>query len=131
MKTNLDSFFKTDEKLSEDGVEFFIGRTTFKLRHFSQTNPRVRAAFAKHYKPVARQVDLGTLDPKEDLVIRIKIFIDVSLIGWSGLEDENGEEIEFSKEAALELFKRLPDLFTALWDHANDFKNYREDLGNS
>lgn len=131
MKTNLDKLFKTDDKLVNDGIDFAIDeKTSFRIRHFSTTNPRVKAAMAVHYKPFARQVELGTLDQAKQDEIQMKLFIDVCLVGWEGVEID-GQPVECNKENALILFKRLPALFDALWKHSGDHNNYREDLGNS
>ncbi len=131
MKTNLDKFFKTNPTLQEQGVDFAIDeKTSFRLRHFVGTNPRVKAAMANHYKPYARQVELGTLDQKKQDEITIKLFIDVCLVSWTGVEID-GKEVECTKENALTLFTTLPALFEALWKYANDVNSYKEDVGNS
>ena len=131
MKTNLDKHFKVDEKYAKEGVEFAIDdKTHFRLRYFNAANPRVKAAMAAHYKPYARQIDLGTLDQETQLKIRIKLFIDISLVSWKGIEDD-GKELECNPENALALFTHLPTMFGSLWDYANDHTNYKEDVGNS
>ena len=138
-KTNLDQLFKTDKKMEEDGIDFVIrekneekkeAELSFRVRHFAATNPRVKAAMAGHYKPYARQIELNTLDQEKGDEIQAKIFIDTCLVSWKGVEID-GKEAECNKDNALILFKRLTALFKALWEHANDFENYREDLGNS
>jgi len=139
MGSNLDKLFKTDEKLQQDGVNFVIQEKdeakgikeiSFLIRHFVGTNPRVKAAMAHHYKPFARLIEMGTLDQKKQDEITLKLFIDVCLVDWKGVEID-GKEAECNKDNALKLFIRLPELFNTLWKHANDFDNYREDLGNS
>ncbi len=130
MKTNLDKFYKTDENHEKNGVWFDISDDVgFLVRPFKMTNPRVKAAMATHYKPYARQVELGTLDSDKQQEINIKLFMDVSLVDWKGVEID-GKLVEFTKENGLKLFLMLPDLFEALWKHAHDFSNYKEDLGN-
>lgn len=130
MKTNLDQHFKTDATLEEGGVWFDIStKTGFLVRPFKQTNPRVKAAMAKHFKPFARQVEMNTLEPEKQLEIQIGIFIDVCLADWKGVEIDD-KEVECTPENAKKLFKALPDLFDTLWKHAGDFNNYKEDLGN-
>ena len=132
MKTNLDKHFKTDASLERDGVDFALDdKTSFRVRRFNSQNPRVKAAMAAYYKPFARQVELGTLPQEKNDEITMKLFIDVCLASWEGVEDEQGKAIECNKENALKLFKSLPDLFESLWKYANDFVNYKEDLGNS
>lgn len=131
MKSNLDKLFKTDKKLEEGGVWFDINdETGFLLRPFKQTNPRVKEAMARYYKPYAGQVELGTLDFKKNLEIQIKLFTDVCLVDWKGV-DIDDKPVECTPENANKLFTALPDLFDTLWKHAQDYNNYREDLGNS
>lgn len=131
MKTNLDKLFKTSKSLEEDGIDFAIDDTTsFRVRHFTGSNPRTKSAMASHYKPYARQIDMKTLGQEKQDEIMIKMFIDSCLVSWKGVFSENGEELPLTKENALELFKSLPALFDSLWKHANNFENYREDLGN-
>lgn len=132
MKTNLDKHFRTNSGLEKDGVEFALDdKTSFLIRRFNSQNPRVKAAMAAYYKPYARQVELGTLPQEKSDEITMKLFIDVCLASWQGIEDEKGNPIECNKENALKIFKSLPDLFDSLWKHANDFVNYKEDVGNS
>jgi hypothetical protein len=131
MKTNLDKIFKADKHSEENGVWFEIdSKTAFLVRPFKSSNPRVKAAMAAHYKPYARQIEMGTLDYDKNLEINVKLFLDICLVDWRGVEID-GQEVEFSREAALSLMKSLPDLFDVLWKYANDFNNYKEDLGNS
>lgn len=132
MKTNLDKLFRTDQTLERDGVDFALDdKTSFRVRRFNGQNPRVKAAMTAYYKPYARQVEMGTLPQEKSEEITMRLFIDVCLASWQGVEDENGKPIECNKENALKLFKSLPDLFDALWKHANSFENYKEVLGNS
>lgn len=132
MKYNLDKNFKTNSVLEEEGVDFAIDeKVSFRVRRFHAGNVRVKAAMAKYHKPYAQQIDRGTLSQEKSTELTIRMFIDVCLISWTGIEDGAGNPIEFSKEAAYELFKDLPEVFDTVWKNANDFANYKEDLGNS
>lgn len=132
MESNLDKLFKTNDKLAEEGVDFALDdRKSFRLRFMNQDNPRVKAAFAKYYKPYARQMEMGTLPPSKNLEIMRNLLVDICLVSWTGIEDGQGKPIECTKENALALMERLPPLFDALWKHVGDFQNYKEDLGNS
>lgn len=141
METNLDQLFKTDSTLEQDGVDFVIvpedkskippvEEVSFRLRRFNSRNPRVKAAMASYYKPYSRQVEMGTLPVEKSEEITQKLFIDVCLVSWTGVK-EKGVDLECNKANALALFKRLPDMFEALWTYANNFENFKEDLGNS
>lgn len=131
MKSNLDQFFKTSADLEKNGVEFEIAPgVSFMLRPFKSTNPRVKAAMATLYKPYARQIELDTLGIEKQRDIQMKLFIQVCLAGWTGVEID-GTPVECTPDNALRLFTELPDLFDTLQKHSNDFNNYKEDLGNS
>lgn len=131
MKTNLDKLFKTDPNLEQNGVWFDINdEVGFLLRPFKPSNTKVKAALAKHYKPFAKQVELGSLDDMKALEIHIKMFIDACLVDWKGVVIDD-EPAECTPEIALKFFKNLPDLFETLQKHAGDFNSYREDVGNS
>lgn len=132
MKTNLDKVFKTNQTFEKEGVDFAVNdKTSFRIRRFNASNPRVKSAMATYYKPYARQIELGTMPQEKSDEIMIKLFIDVCLVSWEGVEDENGKPIPMTKENALELFKSLPDLFQSLYAHANNFENYKDEVGNS
>lgn len=130
MKTNLDTLFKTSADLEKNGVWFDISDTTgFLLRPFRATNPRIKAAMAKYFKPYARQIENDSLDMDKQREININLFMDVCLVDWKGIEID-GAEVKLDRESGIKLFKSLPELFDTLWKHAQDFKNYKEDLGN-
>lgn len=132
MKTNLDKLFKTNKELEREGVEFALDdKISFMVRRFVGSNPRVKAAMANYYKPFARQIELGTLPSEKSDELAMRLFIDVCLVSWKGVEGEDGKPLEFSKENALKLFQSLPELFGTLQAHANNFENYKEELGNS
>ena len=131
MKTNLDSHFKTSSELEKNGVWFEINeKSAFLIKPLNRSNPNVKAAFAKEYKPYARQIEMGSLDDKIQRQIEVRIFIKACLVDWRGIEIE-GKDTAYDTEAAEILFMELPELFAVLWAHCQDFRNYREDVGNS
>lgn len=130
MKTNLDSIFKTSKESERNGQWFDLNeKTGFLIRRFNATNPRAKGAMAKYYKPYAKQIENETLSVEKNLEINIHLFLDVCLVDWKGVEID-GKEVPYDRETGLKLFQSLPDLFDTLWKHSNDFKNFREDLGN-
>lgn len=137
MKTNLDRIFKTDADVEKTGVWFMVSdETGFLVLPFRPTNSRMKAAMATHFKPFARQIDLGTLDSEKEREIMVKIFVNACLVDWKGVEIE-GKITPFSKEVAIGFLMRLPELYSTLIDYASDFKNFKEEfeeqqeLGNS
>lgn len=138
MKSNLDTLFKTDKNLEKDGIWFEISTgVRFLLKRFGGANdPALKPLFATHYKPYARQIELGTLSADKEREIMTTIFIKASLVKWEGVEFD-GATADCTFENAQKLFKELPDLVDLLSQLASDSKNYkeavaaREELGNS
>lgn len=125
MKSNLDKFFKTDKSLEKSGVWLTISdEVGFLVKPFRPENPAMKQAMATHYKPVARQMELGTLDPEKEREIMAKLFVTASLVDWRGVEID-GEVVPFSREVAVPFLVGLPDLFKTLMDYAQDFRNYQ------
>lgn len=131
MKTNLDKLFKNNPKHENDGIWLNISEETgFLVKRFGGDNSnQVKAALALYYKPYARLIEMGTMDPKKEREIMLKVFINSCLIDWKGVEID-GSPAEFSKEAALAFLLELPELAETLMAYASDSKNYREELGN-
>lgn len=132
MKTNLDSVYKTDEKLEVEGrwIEFPNG-AQFKLKRFGGMNSqKSRAILTKLIKPYTREIQLGTMDPIKDRKITATVFVRTCLVDWKGIESE-GKEIPFSEATAIEILCDLPALLEELQLQAQSVDNYKEDLGNS
>lgn len=132
MKTNLDKFFKTDESLESQGIWFDVSETTgFLMKRFGGFNsPTVKSAMAKYYKPYARQMDTGTMDPQKEKEIMVRVFVEACLVDWKGVEID-GVETAFSKDVAVKLLCDLGELAETLMKYASDMSNYKEDVGNS
>lgn len=131
MKSNLDKFFKTSEVLEQQGILFEVSDgVRFHIKRFDGTNPQVKALMAKYYKPFAKTIEMGAMSDEKQNEILIRVFVESSMLGWTGIEID-GEPKEFEVETAVKLLKMLPIMASNLIAHASDFKNFREDLGNS
>lgn len=133
MQTNLDKLFKTSAE-KEDGMEIEVSGVVFNCRRFHTNSPHVRAASLKFIKPVQRKIQLGLLSAEESRKLDVQLFVHSSLLGWSGLTGQDGNEILFSTEAAVNLFMALPDLYDLVLNEASNIQNFleaeREELGN-
>lgn len=129
MKSNLDKLFKTNKDLEKSGVWFDLKEEVgFLVKPFLQSNPHIKAAFAIHYKPFARQIELDTLEAEKQREIMVKIFVQSCLVDWKGIEIE-GKIEKFDKDLAIKFLTGLPELFETLMKYAQDFSNYKDELG--
>lgn len=130
MESNLDSLFKTDKALEQQGITLEFGPAKFQVKRFGGWNSQhVKAAMAKYYKPHARSAENGTLTQEQEQTILVKTFVYSSMVGWSGVVIDKVEQ-EYSPENAIALFLELPELFKAVQEQAADVSNFKEDAGN-
>lgn len=131
MKSNLDKLFKTDQ----NPVWFTIDdRTGFLVKPFNDSNPAVKSAFAKHFKPVAKKMEMGGMKTEEERSIMIRLFVEVCLVDWKGVDIDDKEDVKYDPKIAEDFFTSLPELFRTILSYAQDYKNYlvdREVVGNS
>jgi len=132
MKTNLDVYFKTNETTEKGGewCEIAPGVRFLIARLGGVNADRIKKANAQFFKPHARRIQNGSLPVKEEQKILARVFVEVSLLGWEGVLDDNDQPLEFSKDNAVNLLVELPELFGKLTEFSQDVENYKSDLGN-
>lgn len=138
MKTNLDQLYRTDGDIEKEGVLIrFTDKVAFKVRRYGGTNnTEFKKASKKYFKPHAKQIERGAIDPNLARELVIKSFVEGCLVDWEGVEID-GEVKDYDPKLAIDLFKELPDLFDELLDQSQNVSNFREeeegteDLGNS
>lgn len=127
MKSNLDSMFKLDETATKKGVWYNISEETgFLVRPFKPSNPNIKAAFDRNFKPYSTQIAHGKMSQEKERAIMTKIFVEACVEDWKGVEID-GAKAPFTKEACTTLLVKLPELFVTLQKHAEDRSNYLED----
>lgn len=124
--------FGTNATKVESGVEIKFGANddktipTFIVARQHRSNKPYRKAAEAAMRPYRRQIELKTLSDDTAEAVLMDVFITTLLKGWKNVQDEKGREIEFSPEAAKELFVALPDLYDELQNAANDAALFRE-----
>lgn len=128
--------FKTDETKTQDGVlvQFNEAKNEsdgtipgFYVRYSGgKGSTAYRAALDAAAKPYRRRIDNGEIKAQEQLnEITNGIFSDHWIAGWENVRDANDAEIPYSKEAARDLMKQLPELLYKLIGTSIDSDNYR------
>lgn len=133
MSTNLDKLFSSDKAIETDGKWFLMAENVeFKMKRFGGANSvEVNKLNAKYLGKYQKLISKGLLDKEVEAGLYVKVFVEASMVDWKGLSDDEGNDIPFTKEAAQDLFKRLPDLLDLAMEFSMDKEEYREDLGNS
>jgi len=134
--------FKTDKKLETEGVILEYGLNSKKqpmrirVARAGGANVAFSKALERATRPHRKALQSGTMDNKLADSIYKDVFAETVLLGWEGIEDENGEAMAFNKDNVVKLFTDLPDLFADVREQAQGIAIFREevredDLGNS
>ena len=130
---NLYKQFQTDRHLETDGVDVVYGKNsagepiTFRIARSGGANTEYRRVLDLKTKPYRRQLQNGTVDVAilEDLVLQT--FAETVVLGWSGVEDAEGNPLAYSKEAALKLMQDLPELYQDLLEVSQRASTFRQE----
>lgn len=99
--------FRIPKRVDPDlakGVDYHAedGFGTFRLKYmdnYSRVQEVAEQRIKRTYPEAAKQADDAEGD---NIPLITAILVEIALVGWSGIFDEDGEEVPFSKEAALE-----------------------------
>ena len=118
--------FKTSDDLEQGGVWFRQGEAKFLVKRISSRNYKYRTTLANLMRPHKRAIEADTLSEETGREISIAAFLEGALITWENVADKEGKTIPFSKQAAINLFQDLPDLFDTLLSEAQSSKHFIE-----
>lgn len=124
--------FKTDSKIESQGVILDYGLNSkgdhirIKVARAGGSNIRFAKTMAAKVKPYRRQIQNDTLDVSVMQDILKEVYAEAVVIGWEGVEDEDGKSMAYSPAAAVKLFTDLPDLFADIQEQAQQVALYRK-----
>lgn len=132
--------FKTDRDAEINGVEVEVSVNDhnglpikIRIARMSQGNKRYTKELNRVTKPHMSAIQNDAMD--NDLARKMlqEVFVDTILLGWDNLPKSeltgvatDTEELEFTRENALALFKELPDLYDDWEARANRAAAFRE-----
>lgn len=112
---------KVDLALQDEGVRVNYGGIDLTVARANR--PAYMEAARKHKKMV-RDGEISQAEAEE---LMKELAAEFLLLGWKGMEDDDGKPIPYSKEKALEIFKdpQLNDFYLFVIMTANNRENYR------
>lgn len=137
MKSNLHAAYETNSDFELNGIDLVVSDgVSFRVKRFGGKNAaQVKKLSAKYYSPYAKAIENKTLPESKEREIYVKIFVESCVVGWNGVKDDEGKDIEFSLSNAFDLLIGLPELFDTIVSHASSVANFRKEelevLGNS
>lgn len=139
---NLFKAFKTNSTLESDGIWLEYGQNSkgdpirVRIARAGGTNVRFSKVLERLTRPHKKAIEMGLLDNETAQKLFQEAYAEAVVLDWQGVEDENDQQIPFSKDAAVKLFQDLPDWFRDIKEQADNVQLFREhlrssDLGNS
>ena len=113
--------YKMEHATNDDGTI-----PTFIISRMGPSNPHYRKDLNAAMEPHKRKRELGTLSNEVAEKVLREVFCRTILKGWHNVQNESGEAINFTPEAAAKLMEELPDLYAELSNEAATMANFLE-----
>ncbi len=122
---SLGEIFGTSEDEAENGKWFAISdKISVKVRRAtSKRSRRVREILDEPYSKLAKFGQKISEDTQD--AINIEHLADGILVDWKGVTSGTGEQVPYSKNAAIYLLTKLPDFRLAVSELAVKLENFR------
>ena len=126
--------FKTDENLETSGVDLDYGLNSkgqpmlIKVARAGGSNKAFQKAMAAKTRPLQRQIQTNTASEEVLTKVIVEVYAETVILGWSGIEDQDNNPMEFSRANVIKLFTDLPDLFADVRAQAQEISIFRADL---
>lgn len=118
--------FGTDSKKEQEGVWYDLAEG-LRMKIARIGNPNYQKRFQTLSKPYRRSIRRGTLSDDLAEKLLIQCLAETILLDWEGVEDD-GKEISYSIENAINLLKKYPELRNYINDIANELEGFQEEF---
>lgn len=121
---------QTDPNKEKDGVPLEYGLNskkepiTFTVAREGGRNVQYQKVAEHIFKPFRRQIQHGQIDPEVLENLLAKVYAKAVVKGWSGVEDEHDEPLEFNEANVQKLLTDLPVVFDAIKEVARDYNQF-------
>lgn len=104
--------FGTDKKAEQEGIVLDYGDgMEIRIARAGGSNVKFEKAVQQRMRKFGLQAKHDLLEPEQQREIFRDVLAETVVLGWEGMYDLDGDEIPFTKENCIQLFKDLPDLF--------------------
>jgi hypothetical protein len=124
--TDVKKLFGTDAKKEQEGVWHDLAEG-LRVKIARIGNPNYQKRFQAITKPYQRALRKNTLANEVAEKLHIQCLSETIVLDWEGVED-GGKEIPYSKDAAIALLTKYPELRSYINDIANELEGFQEEL---
>jgi hypothetical protein len=123
--------FETDRSLEKTGITLDYGLNSknepieIRIARAGGANDAYLKRLEAKAKPVRRQIQHETIERAQlDQIVK-EVYAETVVLGWNGVEDRDGNPMEFTKDNVLKLFNDLPDLYLDIQEQATSSAAFR------
>ena len=99
-------------------------KISFELARAGGDNKKFGTKLNALMKPYKYAMQKGTMKDEQAERILCQALADTVILGWDGVTDREGNELEYSTETAASLLMELPSLRQMIQDEASDVANF-------
>lgn len=129
--------FKTNKTVEQGGLVVGYGNNSkgkpieIRLARAGGSNVAFLSRYEILTKPHRRIMQMDTKpDGFRDVMdgVMRQVYAETVIKDWQGVEDENGQDLEFNVDNVMKLLKDLPDLFNDIIEQANNSALFRDEI---
>jgi hypothetical protein len=131
--------FKTDPKLETGGVWLDFGDFEIKVARAGGKNEKYLKRLDEVFTPHRKALEIKAMPEDKAFDALVKVYVDTIILDWrtkidgtddyeATMEDEDGTKLVYSRDNALNFFRKLPELFMQIRKHAEEWQNFRMSL---
>lgn len=126
---------QTDKQMEQEGIELSFDHGRFiTIARAGGSNRKYRVSLMKAHEPHKRALEYGSLDEDTAQNLLHTVFAESIVLSWKGWKDDDGNELEYSVENVIQLFREAPEIFSSIRDESEKLSNFArkevEDSGN-
>lgn len=111
-RKNIYDKFGTDKGLEQTGVVLDYGDgMEVRIARAGGANIKFEKAVQAKMRKFGLQAKHDLLDADQMREVMREVLAETVVLGWTGFTDREGNDLPFSREACIQVFKDLPDLF--------------------
>lgn len=126
--------FETDREIEKTGIVLDYGFNSKKqpiqirIARAGGANERYSKLLELRTKPYRRQIQNETLENAVAEKITKEVYAQTVVLGWTGVEDRDGNEMPFTQENCVKLFTDLPDLWSDVQSQSTRASLFRAEI---
>jgi len=110
----------------QDGLRLLIGRFN---------SPLYKKCLKEFAGTKAKQFAQGRVSEDEAKDYLYKVAAHSLVLGWENMQDEDGSDLDYSPEIAIECFKDVPEFYDLIFQYSREYslffvENKKAELGN-